>query len=597
MSPVRIVLFLLMTQLAPAPTQRTGTASIEGVVVRLGTNEPISGVDLELTETTPAAPPIGATPTPTTPVLFTSRSGSDGKFIIRNVPSGTYKLVAARIGGMFVPFEYGQRGVLGRGVKFPLGEGQQMRDVRMEMAPVGTITGRVFDENQRPVGHAAVLALSPAYREDQPTLSVMEIVHTDDRGEYRLFSLVPGKYYVAVRPEDPTRRSAVLNVVPPGRRGLYEQATSPVVTKRILPTGETLEETHGFVYYGGTTDQKRAVPLNVTPGANLGAVDIPISVGKTVALHIRGRVIDGVTGNPAAGAAVRLVPRTYSSFMIVPITTTDATGRFDLPGVLPGAYHLYSLGAQVPSVRPAPGVPPPPPPPLIMTMLPIEVGNENVENIALTLNPGATINARVSIEGRPDNDPELAKMRLTLDAVPSGVAQVTSVGNPVTANGTVSIPNIWPADYRATLTGIPTNGYVKSMRFGQLDLMADMLRIPTQIDGQVEIVIGLDAATVEGKIVSDRQEPSANVKVALVPDAPLRKRGDLYKSTATDTDGSFRIPGVPPGDYKVFAWEEAEDGAWRDPEFLRFDESRGKAVRVTASRTESVSASVISARR
>ena len=101
-------------------------ASVEGVIVRLGTNEMISGVDLELTETSPAAPPNGATGTPPTPALFTAKSGSDGKFAIRNVPSGTYKLVAAGIGGLFVPFEYAQRGILGRGVTFPFGGGQQI---------------------------------------------------------------------------------------------------------------------------------------------------------------------------------------------------------------------------------------------------------------------------------------------------------------------------------------------------------------------------------------------------------------------------------------------------------------------------------------
>ena len=41
--------------------------------------------------------------------------------------------MAARIGGLFVPVEYGQRGVLGRGATFSLGEGQQMRDIRLEM--------------------------------------------------------------------------------------------------------------------------------------------------------------------------------------------------------------------------------------------------------------------------------------------------------------------------------------------------------------------------------------------------------------------------------------------------------------------------------
>jgi hypothetical protein len=232
-----------------------------------------------------------------------------------------------------------------------------------------------------------------------------------------------------------------------------------------------------------------------------------------------------------------------------------------------------------------------------MTMTVMEVGNEDIENINVTINPGSTVTARVTIEGRQEGDPDLAKLRVNMDAVPTGVAVVTSVGSPVAANGIATIADIWPADYRMTVQGIPPNTYVKSIRLSQLDLMADVFRIPTQVSGQVEIVIGADAATIVGKVVNDRQETSSNVKVALVPDGPLRRRGDLYKSTATDGSGSFRITGVAPGDYRLFAWEEVDDGAWRDPEFLRQDETRGKSVRVSALRTENVSVVVIPARR
>jgi hypothetical protein len=589
------LLALLMQAPAPQPA-RSGTASVEGIVVRLGTNEPIAGVDLELTDT--QIPPAGATPAnsatalPPAPAPFTAKSGSDGRFAFRNLPSGAYKLVAARIGGSFVPVEYGQRGILGRGLALPVGEGEIKRDVRLEMAPVGTITGRVFDENARPVGHAAVLALTPMYRDGQQTLNIAEIVHTDDHGEYRLFSLVPGKYYVAVRPEDPTRRTAPLNVVPPGRRGPYEQAVTPVVTKRILAGGETVEETYQFVYYGGSTDTRRATPLNLAPGAVIGAVDIPLAAGKTKALHIRGKVVDGAAGGPAKGANVRLIPRTFSAHMIVPQTQTDGNGEFDLTGVLPGSYELYFLGAQIPQRAPAPGVPPPPPPPPLMTRIRIDVGNEDVNGVSVAINVGSTIQGRVAIEGRQENGTELAGVRVNLDAIPTGVAMVGSQGGPVT-NATFRVENIWPAIYRVSIQNLPPSLYVKSMKLGNLDLLAQPLTVPLQTEGVVEVLLGTDLSTAEGRVVNERGEGFSNAKVALVPDAPSRGRLDLYKSAASDASGNFRISRIPPGDYKVFAWEEAEDNAWTDPEFLRAEEGRGKSVRVGAGRSESVNVTVI----
>src|SRR5262249_32740931 len=148
---------------------------------------------------------------------YTVQSGPDGRFIFRNVNSGNYKLVVARVGGGFTPYEYGQRGYLGRGVTFPIADGEAKKDFRLEMAPVGTITGRVLDADNRPVGHVAVIAMTPIYRNGERVVTMLELVHSDDHGEYRLFSLTPGRYYVAARLEDLTRRTVPLGYYPPGR--------------------------------------------------------------------------------------------------------------------------------------------------------------------------------------------------------------------------------------------------------------------------------------------------------------------------------------------------------------------------------------------
>jgi hypothetical protein len=59
------------------------------------------------------------------------------------------------------------------------------------------------------------------------------------------------------------------------------------------------------------------------------------------------------------------------------------------------------------------------------------------------------------------------------------------VGGQVGANGTVTIPNVWPVTI-ATAVGFHPP-YVKSIRLGQLDLIADVLRIPTQVTGQSKL--------------------------------------------------------------------------------------------------------------
>jgi hypothetical protein len=68
----------------------------------------------------------------------------------------------------------------------------------------------------------------------------------------------------------------------------------------------------------------------------------------------------------------------------------------------------------------------------------------------------------------------------------------------------------------------------------------------------------------------------------------------LFKTTVTDTTGHFSITGVAPGEYKLFAWEQIEEGAYQDPEFLKPYENQGQAVAIREGSRETAQLKVIS---
>ena len=214
-------------------------------------------------------------------------TAQDGRFSFENVKPGEYRLVALRSGG-YVPGEFGQRSATGLGISFELSAGQQMRGVQLVLTPTGSISGRVYDRDG-PVGKLQVQALRPIYRDGQRTLTIVQSVQTDDRGEYRLFWLPPGRYYVtakpfndggAGRPAGPTRPSSSgVHISEPMRVGTFEQASSPVVTSRTLPSGEVIEETQVSVYYPGTTDVSAAARIDLRPGASADGLDIAVTTG------------------------------------------------------------------------------------------------------------------------------------------------------------------------------------------------------------------------------------------------------------------------------------------------------------------------------
>src|SRR5262249_17799765 len=123
------------------------------------------------------------------------------------------------------------------------------------------------------------------------------------------------------------------------------------------------------------------------------------------------------------------------------------------------------------------------------------------------------------------------------------------------------------------------------------DVLNGRLHIEGKPSALLEIVIGKNAGGIDGQVVANPQGTISDVSVVLVPE--VRRRSELYRSTTTDLAGRFHFDRVPPGDYKIFSWEEVQDGAWYDPEFLRMVENRGAPIRIVEGRTENIRVELI----
>ena len=229
-------------------------------------------------------------------------TSGDGKFAFRDIVPGEYQLVAAREGG-YLPAEYGQRSPSGRGLPINLAAGRKLKDVQLSMAQPGSISGRVVDGDGEPVGRAQVQALRTVYMDGRRTESIVASVATDDRGEYRLYWLAPGQYHVSATPQD-VRRGWVPVIAKSlnAPSTFYTLLSSPVVTRRVLDSGEVQEEVQVPVYFPGTTDLQSATDVDLRAGANLSGVNI--TVGPPMRTH---RIPDAISaaGQPAGDGSVK----------------------------------------------------------------------------------------------------------------------------------------------------------------------------------------------------------------------------------------------------------------------------------------------------
>ena len=68
----------------------------------------------------------------------------------------------------------------------------------------------------------------------------------------------------------------------------------------------------------------------------------------------------------------------------------------------------------------------------------------------------------------------------------------------------------------------------------------------------------------------------------LVPDTGRRERRDQYRILVADDDGQATFRGIPPGAYKLFAWENLEPNGYLNADYLRTYESLGVPVNIMA---------------
>jgi hypothetical protein len=103
---------------------------------------------------------------------------------------------------------------------------------------------------------------------------------------------------------------------------------------------------------------------------------------------------------------------------------------------------------------------------------------------------------------------------------------------------------------------------------GDQDLLNGPLRVGAEpLTTPIEIVLASASGEINGAVVDSRGRPLRATVVAMPPEN-TRHRLDLYTPVMTDEAGRFRLSGLVPGDYRLYAWEDIESGSWLDETFM-----------------------------
>lgn len=611
-----LAVVLLVLPLTLLAQQRDTTSKPSAVVAGAGE---ISG-----TVVTPDNEPVRravVTLTGDVPVPRSVLSDDAGNFTFASLPAGTFQVSARK--ASYLAAQYGAMRPGRAGTSIALAGGQKS-GIRITMFKGAAITGVLRDSAGMPLSGVDVRAVDVRTLTTLDT-SPVEIATTDDRGVFRIYSLLPGEYVIvalpgAVGPEigapSPMDLDATLAALATRERstGTVTPTSQPVPSPKAQPIG------FAPVFFPGTPQYLDATRVRVGPGEERGGIDFEVKPVPVAA-------IDAIVTPPLSGAQVTLIPtspRFSTSFSSASLAgkPMDAEGKFRYSNLSPGQYRLVARvrtgGADLPGPpnvgttgasgggrgggAPVAGTAQPTGGDYLYGYADVDLRGEDIAGINLTLQTGGTITGRIVLNGtaagaRPE---DLTKTRISLSAEgggwnvsSNGLAMGPSLSSQtisaVKPDGTFEIRGIGPGRFTLSATLPPdAKGWsLRSATTSDRDLLDDAVdMVPGREIRDVAVTFSDAPSELSGTLQSASGQPTTDYYIVLMPQdrALWRVRSRRIVSARPSTTGRFVFTNVPSGSYLMAALTDLDPLDLLDLSFL--EQIAPAGVRVTVGEAE-----------
>ena len=556
MRPAVALLACVVGLTAQTPGQNTGTASIKGRVIAADTGSPVrrASVQLELKGLT-----------------WSATTDDDGRFVVPDLPAGRYTIRVTRPG--FVTWLFGREpgGSRSRVGPIELQDRQTLDRGDLRLPRGGVIAGRIVDDFGDAVSNTDVRALRLNYlAPGEGRLDYVKHASTDDRGEYRIFDLPPGRYFVAI--------------------GLSVQEAAGL-TSQSTPTSRILASPRGVApqFYPGTAVATDATPVVVGAGGVVTGIDIR---QQSVPLASLSGTVTNSRGLPATDVIVMLHPARTDAVLFTLMTGVepDREGRFQLANIPPGDYRvdavskarLEAIGQSGSSgARPAGVIEE-------IASVPVTVAGRDLEGLDIRTGRGFTLEGRVHVEGESELP---AVYPITVVAISvmgrEGMSAAFFGGTaPLQPDGRFAV-SVVAGRLLLRVDGIPPAWALKGVMMNGTDVTDTGVDIQRDIKS-LEIVVTAKPTQVTAT-VTDRTGAAAHDYAALVLFSSDERRWTTFltryvRSERHQAAGPVTIRGLPAGDYYAAAVDILEPD-WASP--ARLEELRRTATPFTLNEGES----------
>ena len=506
-------------------TQKKGTALIHGRVTAADSGQPLRKAQVRVFS----------------PELRENRMTStdaDGKYELKELVAGRYQVTVSK--GSFVSLSYGQSRPFEAGKPLQIADGQTVEKVDFALPRGAIITGHVVDEFGEAIADVRVTPMRYQFVQGRRQLNPAgRVGTTNDIGEYRIFGLAPGQYFISA--------STQTNIM----AGMLDSTT---------------DDRSGYApsYYPGTPNVAEA--QRITVGLSQALNDINLALTPTHLARISGTAVDS-QGKPLAGGIVVVLLRSGASFSSTSGTQVKPDGTFTVSNLAPGNYMLQAItpSALTDMSEMASGQ--------------VTVAGEDVTGIQLTGMKSTTGTGRILVN--PDAAKSLPPSSIRLVATPAHPED-----NLLAGMGGVTVKDDYTFEMKARPglavirpMSLPPGWSLKAVKQHGADVTDAGIEFrPNEEVSGIEVELSNQTTEVSGAVTNSRSEPVKDYTVVVF--ARDRERwgymSRFFQTGRPDQDGRYKVKALPAGNYYAVALDYVEPGEATDPEFL--DRVKDRAV-------------------
>jgi hypothetical protein len=478
----------------------TGGATIRGRVVAADTGRPLRDARVSVSA----------------PELLTTRvvaTDAQGRYELKALPAGQYTITGSK--ETFVTIGAGQTRPSGAVQTIALGETQTIENVNLSLPRGGVIAGVVFDEAGDPLIAATVTVLRATYPRGQRRLVFVGTAMTNDLGEYRVFGLPPGSFYVSAA----KRFTLGTNFVPDS------------------------ESTYPTTLFPGTAhfSDARAVTLKLGQTVrNTNVTLMPVQTATVSGSITPGR---GSVTVRQLGTDVPATMTTLSGLNLETSSTPERAGEFAVSWLPPGEYEVRaSVATSGPAANP------------LFAVQKVIVNGTNIDDIRLTMTNMPAGGGRVLVD--PAAAPTLPAALIKIGTVPADPSEIAWSTTTVPLAADLSFSLRAQPGRMLIAPVLPKGWALKSVRQSGVDVTDEGIEFKAGEEARdIEIELTNHPSEISGTAHGSRGERVADYTAVIFPRDPEQPIGNPrhFSAASSDRDGRFTVSGLAPGSYYAAA--------------------------------------------